>query len=80
LRTLLALLLFFPTLALADECCFKGPGQCAPINSDSEKQACEQLPFFIIVDSSCKEAPECILSEEEPVQGSEKPVQKPKNQ
>ena len=68
MKTILAVLLLFPALALAaDECCFKGPGKCSAVNSESEKLACEKLPFFVVLDSACREAPECMLSEEDPV-------------
>ncbi len=81
MKAFLAILLFLPALALAaDECCFKGPGQCSTINSESDRAACEKLPFFVILDSSCKEASECMLSEEEPPNKTDqksKPVPKP---
>ncbi len=81
LKAFLAIFMLLPCVALAaDECCFKGPGQCSTINSESDRLACEKLPFFVILDSACKEAPECMLSEEEPASKPDrklKPVRKP---
>lgn len=65
MKILVALLLLFPSLAMAaDECCFKGPGECSMISSDFEKEACSNLPSTVVLVSPCKEAPECMLSEE----------------
>ena len=36
-------------------------------------KGCEKPPFFIILDSLCRKAPECLLSEEEPAQRPKKP-------
>ncbi len=70
--TLAMLLLLLPGIAFAaDQCCFKGPGKCSVINSESDKTACEKLPFFVVLESSCHDASECMLSEEEPVKRSE---------
>ncbi len=66
---LLLLLLLLPASAPAsDECCFKGPGQCTEINKDSDRDACNNLPATVVLITSCKDAPECHLSEEPPQQ------------
>lgn len=64
----LCLMLFCPAFAPADdECCFQGPGKCFEINSDNDREKCEKSEKYVLLDSSCKEAPECQLSDEPPV-------------
>jgi len=65
MRLLLVLLLLFPSVAMATEqCCFKGPGDCFVISSAVEMRTCERTPSTIALNASCKESPECMLSEE----------------
>lgn len=65
--SLLLLLLLFPAVSMAsDECCFKGPGVCSEIKTDADREACNNLPATVVLDSSCKEAPECHISDEPP--------------
>ena len=65
MKWLLVLLLLFPSVAMAsDKCCFMGPGDCFVISSASEMQICKNTPSTIALSSSCKESPECMLSEE----------------
>jgi hypothetical protein len=64
---LICLMLFLPTFAwAADECCFQGPGKCVEINFAHEKEICNRAPGNVVLDSACKDAPECQLSEEPP--------------
>ena len=65
MKLLLVLLLLFPGVAMAsDTCSFKGPGDCLVISSASEMEICEKTPSTVALSSSCKESPECMLSEE----------------
>src|SRR5208283_644661 len=65
MKLLLVLLLLFPSVAMAsDNCCFRGPGDCFVISSASEVETCKKTPSTVALSSSCKEAPECMLSEE----------------
>jgi hypothetical protein len=64
---LVCLMLAWPALAPAsEECCFQGPGKCTEINFAHEKEICLRKAGSMVLDSSCKEAPECQLSEEPP--------------
>lgn len=64
---LVCLLLAYPVMAPAeDECCFQGPGKCVEINSAHDKEICGSTAGYLVLDSACKEAPECMLSEEPP--------------
>jgi len=65
MKLLLILLLLFPGVAMAsDECCFVGPGDCFVISSTAEMEICNKTPSTVALSSSCKESPECMLSEE----------------
>ena len=65
MKLLLVLLLLFPGVAMASEkCCFMGPGECFVISSVSEMETCKKTPSTVALHSSCKESPECMLSEE----------------
>ncbi|MGA2228987.1 MAG: hypothetical protein ABSH41_31510 [Syntrophobacteraceae bacterium] len=65
MKLLLVLLLLFPSVAMAsDKCCFKGPGDCSVISSASEMETCKTTPSTVALSSTCKESPECMLSEE----------------
>ena len=65
MKLLLVLLLLFPGAAMASEkCCFIGPGDCFVISSASEMEICKKTPSTVALHSSCKESPECMLSEE----------------
>ena len=65
MKLLLVLLLLFPGVAMAsDTCCFKGPGDCFVVSSASEMEICKKTPSTVALSSSCKESPECMLSEE----------------
>ena len=65
MKLLLVLLLLFPGVAMAsDKCCFMGPGDCFVIGSASEMDICKKSPSTVALSSSCKESPECMLSEE----------------
>ena len=65
MKSLLVLLLLFPALAMAsDECCFVGPGDCFIIDSASKMETCKETPSTVVLNSSCQESPECMLSEE----------------
>ena len=65
MKWLLVLLLLFPSVAMAsDKCCFKGPGDCSVISSASEMETCKTTPSTVALSSTCKESPECMLSEE----------------
>ena len=65
MKLLLVLLLLFPGVAMAsDTCCFVGPGDCFAISSASEMEACKRTPSTVALHSTCKESPECMLSEE----------------
>ncbi len=65
MKLLLVLLLLFPGVAMAsDKCCFMGPGDCFVISSASEMETCKKTPSTVALSSSCKESPECMLSEE----------------
>ena len=64
---LVCLLLSYPVIVQAeDECCFHGPGKCIEINSAHERETCERTAGYMVLDTACKEAPECQLSEEPP--------------
>ncbi len=80
MRLLLVLLLLFPSVAMASEnCCFVGPGECFVISSASEKQTCQDTPSTIALHATCKESPECLLSEEpvaQPPENKGAPLQK----
>lgn len=62
----LLLFLLFPSISVAEECCFKDPGVCSEITSFRDREACEGLRGGVVLDSSCKEAPECHISPEPP--------------
>ncbi len=65
MKWLLVLLLLFPGVAMAsDTCCFVGPGDCFAISSASEMETCKRTPSTVALHSTCKESPECMLSEE----------------
>jgi hypothetical protein len=65
MKLLLVLLLLFQGVAMASEkCCFVGPGDCFVISSASEMEICKKTPSTVALHSSCKESPECMLSEE----------------
>lgn len=65
MKFLLVLILLFPSVAMASEkCCFKGPGDCSVISSASELETCKRSPHTLPLSASCKESPECMLSEE----------------
>lgn len=65
MKLLLVLLLLFPAAAMAaDKCCFIGPGDCFVIGSASEMEICKKTPSTVALHTSCKESPECMLSEE----------------
>jgi hypothetical protein len=64
MKLLLALLLLLPGVAMAsDKCCFKDPGDCFAISSASEMEICKKTPSTVVLSSSCKESPECMLRE-----------------
>lgn len=72
MKWLLVLLLLFPGVAMASEkCCFMGPGDCFVISSASEMETCKKTPSTVALHSSCKESPECMLSEEPAPQSPE---------
>ncbi len=76
MKTLFLLLLLssLPVSAFAaDECCFRSPGVCSDISSPLEKNDCERNSGTVVLDSSCKESPECHLSEEPKQKPKEKP-------